>query len=105
MGLWEWIRGRRRRPDLKVVFYTRTGCHLCEDAWLEIDALRRHHRFQLVERDVDTDPALVERFGMCVPVIEVNGKVRMRGRFNRVLFQRLLDADPGAPEAAEAASR
>ena len=27
-----------------------------------------------------------------VPVIEVNGKVRMRGRFNAVLFQRLLDA-------------
>lgn len=89
---WSWLRRHVQRPDLAVVFYTRAGCHLCDDAWAEIERWRRRHGFRVAVRDIDTDPVLVERFGKCVPVIEVNGKVRLRGRFNAVLFRRLLDA-------------
>jgi hypothetical protein len=40
--------------------------------------------------DIDGDPALQKQFNECVPVVEINGKVRFRGRVNEVLLLRLL---------------
>ena len=40
--------------------------------------------------DVDEDAALVERFNECVPVVEIDGKIRFRGRVDPVLLRRLL---------------
>jgi hypothetical protein len=79
--------------------YTRSGCHLCEEAWDELLRWQRRHGFALEAKDIDPSPELVKRFGECVPVIEVDGTVRMRGRFNGVLFRRLLDAPPKATDA------
>ncbi len=93
MNVLGWFSGRKRREDLAVILYTRKGCHLCEDAWDELSRLQAMYRFTLLAKDVDEDAGLVAKFDQCVPVVEVNGKVRMRGRFNGVLFQRLLDAE------------
>ncbi len=71
---------------MNIVLYTREGCHLCEDA---LALLQRHGlRPKLV--DIDGDPALREQFNTCVPVVEIDGKVRFRGRVNEVLLQRFL---------------
>jgi glutaredoxin-like protein DUF836 len=92
MGIWTWPKRPKQRPDLRVVLYTRAGCHLCEVAWIELKRQEGRHGFVLSARDIDTEPELVTKFGTCVPVIEVNGKVRQRGRFSAVLFRRLIDA-------------
>jgi hypothetical protein len=97
MGIWTWRKRPKQRPDLRVVLYTRTGCHLCETAWSELERQQRRHGFVLSARDIDGEPELVRRFGTCVPVIEVNGKVRQRGGFSEVLFRRLIDA-PAPPD-------
>jgi glutaredoxin len=77
--------GRFRR----VVVYTRANCHLCDDA---VSVLKRYSaelpRIETV--DVDSDPTLGQQFGDCVPVVEIDGKVRFRGRVNPVLLQRLI---------------
>jgi len=70
--------------------YTRQGCHLCEQAWEQLEAARQRHGFALRQVDVDGDPQLVRAFGECVPVVTIDGKVRFRGRINRVLLERLL---------------
>lgn len=73
---------------MNIVVYTREGCHLCEHA---ITLLRRHgHEPHLV--DIDADPQLRERYNLCVPVVEINGKERFRGRINEILLTRLLSA-------------
>jgi len=73
---------------MTVIVYTRRGCHLCDDA---IALLRRHGQEpQLV--DIDADPALVARYNACVPVVEMDGKERFRGRINEILLTRLLSA-------------
>lgn len=70
-----------------VVLYTRAGCHLCDEAH---DLLMQHGlRPKLV--DIDADPSLVERFGQCVPVVEIDGKIRFRGRVSPVLLRRLIE--------------
>ena len=73
---------------MNVVIYTRNGCHLCEDA----EALVRSHGLSPQLVDVDADAALCEQFNTCVPVVEIDGKIRFRGRVEPVLFRRLLQA-------------
>jgi glutaredoxin len=80
---------------LHFFFYTRKGCHLCEAAWETLRAEQRRSQFKLTPIDVDTDPALAERYGDQVPVVVLEGKVRFRGGINRVLLARLLRAEGG----------
>ena len=88
-----WLRSwwrPRRLQAVQVVMYTRQGCHLCEDAWRVLQEEQRRHGFQLQAVDVDADPELAARYGLCVPVVTVDGQVRFRGALNRVLLARLL---------------
>ena len=71
---------------MKVVIYTRNGCHLCDEAAALLNA--QGAAPHLV--DVDADEALRERFNECVPVVEIDGKIRFRGRVDPVLLRRLL---------------
>jgi glutaredoxin len=86
-----WLWGRRHAA-LDIILYTRRGCHLCDTARLVLDRARRRYGFRMATVDVDTSPALVERYGNWVPVVTVNGRLRFRGAVNPVLLQRLLDA-------------
>jgi glutaredoxin len=97
--LWSWLRGHRQENDVEVILYTRPGCHLCDTAHEQLEQARRRWGFRLAEVEIDTDPELASRYGECVPVVTVNGKVRFRGRVNEVLLARLLDAlRQGRPE-------
>jgi glutaredoxin len=69
-----------------VILYTRAGCHLCDDALIILNRFGQEP--QLI--DIDTDPDLRERYTNCVPVVEIDGKERFRGRINEVLLARLL---------------
>ena len=71
---------------MNVVLYTRSGCHLCDDA---LTTLVEHGLTPKVV-DIDADPALRERWSDCVPVVEIDGKIRFRGRVDPLLLRRLL---------------
>ncbi len=90
-----WRSWRPRAGRLRVVMYTRRGCHLCETAWDELEKARRRHGFTLEAVDVDGDPGLAAAYGHEVPVVAVNGRVRFRGAVNPVLLARLLRAEAG----------
>ena len=88
-----WLRKRRiALPDLDVVLYTRSPCPLCHDAANVLKAAQRHYDFQFAVVDIDTDPALVARYGWLVPVVTVGGRERFRGHVNPPLLERLLRA-------------
>jgi glutaredoxin len=76
---------------LNVTFYTRRGCHLCDDAL----ALLRRHGLSPSEVDIDENAQLRELYDTCVPVVEINGQVRFRGRVDEMLLRRLLNARGG----------
>ena len=73
-----------------VVLYTRKRCHLCDDAKI---LLRTYARWlpAPVEVDIDGDEELKERFNTCVPVVEIDGKVRFRGIVDEMLLRRLIE--------------
>ncbi|MGH7173424.1 MAG: glutaredoxin family protein [Gemmataceae bacterium] len=90
---WNWFKLRRSRKkfsDRDVVLYTRQGCHLCEQAWQRLEQSRQRYAFTLRQVDIDDDPELLRRYGECVPVVTIDGKVRFRGVVNGVLLERLL---------------
>jgi glutaredoxin len=69
-----------------VVLYTRSGCHLCDDA-LQLLLL---HGLTPTMVDIDADPTLRMRFDASVPVVEIDGRVRFRGRVEPILLRRIL---------------
>jgi glutaredoxin len=60
-----------------VLLYTRHGCRLCEEAEDLLAAVGLSPRLV----DVDADEALVARYGLRVPVLEIEGVVVAEGRF------------------------
>lgn len=60
----------------ELTLYGRPGCHLCDDMRAALEAFRPQHDFSLREIDVDSDPALVERYGRLIPVLaDSNGEI------------------------------
>jgi glutaredoxin len=90
--LWWKNRPTRIRPDVHLILYTRSGCHLCDAAWQLLERYQSRYKFRLQAVDVEGDQELVRQHGSWVPVVTVNGKVRFRGAVNEMLLKRLLEA-------------
>lgn len=71
---------------MDVTLYTRTGCHLCDD----VQQTLREHGMEPHLVDIDSNDDLRAQFDTCVPVVEIDGKVRFRGQVNKTLLKRLL---------------
>ena len=52
-----------------LTLYTRAGCHLCEDMWLQLQQLHQEIPFRLALVDVDETPELRVRYDSRVPVL------------------------------------
>ena len=74
-----------------VTFYTRRGCHLCEDALRVVEAVRRMRAFALHVVDIDTDDALRTECGHDVPVIAINGEEAFWHRVRETEFLERLN--------------
>ncbi len=70
----------------KTVIYTRQGCHLCDEAM----AVLRKHGLEPQEIDIDLREDLRSKYDVCVPVVEIDGHERFRGRVDEILLRRLL---------------
>jgi glutaredoxin len=73
---------------MEVILYTRRDCHLCDVA----SAVLVENGLSPRKVDIDLDPELQRRYTNCVPVVEIEGVVRFRGRVNEVLLKRILDS-------------
>lgn len=54
-----------------VTLYTRPGCHLCEQAKSDLASLQEQYPHHLVEIDIESDPALLKKYLVEIPVVEV----------------------------------
>lgn len=72
---------------MKILLYSRRGCHLCEQAEDMLACLAA----ELTIVDIDTDVELLAAFDTRVPVVEVDGRILIEGRFDeRELLTRLV---------------
>ena len=86
----KWKPTRPGRRFHMLTFYMRDGCHLCDEA---LELLQRYSAYlpPIHEVDVDADSASRERFDTAVPVVEIDGKIRFRGRVSELLLRRLIE--------------
>jgi glutaredoxin len=64
------------RPDsarVRVVIYSRPGCHLCDEAKQAIQAAGCQNEYTLTEIDIESDPDLLRRYQYDIPVITIDG--------------------------------
>lgn len=74
-----------------VTFYTRPGCHLCDDAKESMHVWAEQNGFSidLHEVNIDSDDAAHERYWLHIPVGTIDGREAFRHRFDAVAFARL----------------
>jgi len=80
---------------VELIFYSRQGCHLCDEAKAQMEPLLREFGVALREVDVDTDPELAARYGQEVPVIFLDGRKVAKFRVDTREFRRLLEREQG----------
>jgi glutaredoxin len=79
-----------RKPH--VTFYTKPGCHLCEDAKREILKAGHADRYTFDEVNILSDPDLHRRYGTEIPVILIDGTHAFKYTLTAEDFRRALDA-------------
>jgi glutaredoxin len=64
----------------ELLLYTRKDCCLCEEMKSTLSRVAGRVPFALEEIDVDTSPALQEKYGNEVPVLIINGRKAFKYR-------------------------
>lgn len=66
----------------QVVFYTREKCQLCEDAKQILNLLQDDYLFEVVEKDIESSDEWTEKYGLMIPVIEIDGGIVQYGQID-----------------------
>jgi glutaredoxin len=83
---------------VKITFYTRDGCHLCDVALAVVEAVRAEEPFELAVIDLDREAPADKRaaYDWEVPVIELDGRKIAKYAIDAARLLRLL-RDGGRP--------
>ncbi len=93
-------RVRRQRPHIIVTLYTRTGCHLCDEAKKPVArAVAATGGATLRVMDIAGQPDLEARYGQRIPVVAVaedgGERVLAEGKISDLRLRRALSAPTG----------
>lgn len=76
---------------LTLTLYTRENCSLCDEVRADLEALQEKFPHRLVTVDIDSDPALKEKFGEIIPVVDV-GPYSLKAPITRQSLEMTLGA-------------
>ena len=66
---------RYKEPKpIAVTFYTKAGCHLCEEARDMLEDIAALTQFELTEIDIRSNPAIFEKYRYRIPVIIIDSE-------------------------------
>jgi glutaredoxin len=74
----------------RLTLYSKPGCHLCDEMKLVIDAVRSRVPLALEVVDISTDPALMELYGVEIPVLMIDGKKAAKYRITAAELEKKL---------------
>ena len=75
-----------------VTVYSRTGCHLCENAIKQIESVKSDLDFKLEIKLIDNDPQLEKMYGEQVPVILIDQQPHDYWRVDLIRFTAAIKA-------------
>ena len=62
---------------MRLTIYSKPGCHLCDDMKSVVHRVvtqHAEHAITIDEIDISTDPDLLDRYGLEIPVLLIEGK-------------------------------
>jgi glutaredoxin len=65
---------------MQVTFYTKAGCHLCEEARDMLEDIAAMTQYELTEIDIRSDANIFEQYRYRIPVIIIDSDTIMEGR-------------------------
>lgn len=74
----------------RVTIYGKPECCLCDVALEVLEAVRASIPFDIEKEDISGDAELIERYGLDIPVILVNGQVAFKHRIDKERLIALL---------------
>lgn len=75
---------------MKVVLYSKDECCLCDNAKAILRELQKEFSFQVEEVDIYKDDALLERYQIMIPVVEIDGKEIQCGIIQKDVIRKRL---------------
>ena len=66
--------GKNASGEIELTLYSRPRCHLCDEMKAQLAPIAARHRVAVREVNIDTDPALREKFNEEVPVLFLGAK-------------------------------
>lgn len=84
------------QTPIEVVFYTKAGCHLCEDARTLLEEIAQETEYALTEIDIRSDMAVFEQYRYRIPVIFINGETLLEGRIDALELTQAFRRSGGA---------
>ena len=78
------------KGPIELSLITRSGCHLCDERAATLDDVLPGLGASYTTVDVDSEPALRERFGEAVPVLLRDGKPVAKVRVDRRRLTRIV---------------
>jgi hypothetical protein len=80
---------------ITLTLYTRPGCHLCDDMKAIVSRVAARVPLTLEEVDISRDPDLEARYGLEIPVLEIEGKKVAKYRIGEDELKRVLAGRAG----------
>jgi len=82
---------KENSKEIKVEIYSKSDCHLCDEAKSVLLAAQKQFFFNLIEVDITTDKKLFEEYEEQIPVIFINDRKAFKFRIGeKELCKRLL---------------
>jgi len=75
---------------MKVVLYSKDECCLCDNAKAILRELQKEFSFQVEEVDIYKDDALLERYQIMIPVVEIDGEEVQCGIIQKDMIRKRL---------------
>ncbi|MGH2509308.1 MAG: glutaredoxin family protein, partial [Ktedonobacteraceae bacterium] len=71
-----------KQANMEVTFYTKAGCHLCEDARDLLEEIAQEMPYLLTEIDIRSDMAVFDMYRYRIPVIVIQQGTLLEGRID-----------------------
>jgi hypothetical protein len=88
---------------VRLTIYSKPGCHLCDDMKTLVRRVVAHDPdLSLDEIDISTDGELVERYGLEIPVLMIDGRKAAKYRVTEEGLRRMLEGrgKPANPDGS-----
>jgi glutaredoxin len=82
---------------MKVILYSKPGCHLCEEMKAELAKAAASIPFSLTEINIEEDEILLARYGPDIPVLTIDGVEAFKHRVSVAEFENYLAQRPLRP--------